>query len=114
MNRQKIESILSRHSVKTFPMNVTVELHPETPDGITRISAALTTPDVNGGGVKVFTGIKAGGFCPWLAQHVVLNSDEENDVLATVKAATLLALGHEYDEHALYDGKRIIEPHPAI
>ena len=116
MNRQKIEGILSRHSVITFPMYMKHFLQPETQDGVTRISAQLTTPPVDvveGGGLKVETNIKAGGFC-WPAHSVVVSSDDENMVVMAAKAAAMMALAHEYDEHATLDGKRIVDPHPGM
>jgi len=64
------------------------------------------------GGMRVQTNVKAGGFCPWPAHSVELLSDEEGDIVATTRAAILLALGHEVDEHMKLDGKRVREPHP--
>lgn len=110
MNREKIASTLNRINISSFPIYMELRLNPECPDGLTRVSAALRAPDVNAdAGIKVETGIKAGGL--WPPHSVVLTSDDESVVVSAAREAAVKALGHEVDEHLKFDGVIVNNPH---
>lgn len=112
MNREKIEATLNRIDLSSFPIPMKLYLNPECPDGMTRVSAALSAPDVHSGGIKVETKIKAGGF--WPPHSVVLVEDDDASITSAARSAVVKALGHEVDEHLKFDGKIVNDPHPMM
>lgn len=103
MTRERIESVLARIDVSSFPIPVVLGVS----NCGTKVSAALRAPDAR---LKVQTGVKAGGL--WPPHSVLVMGDGDADVVRAAKWAIVEALTHEVDEHLQVDGCLFTNPHP--
>lgn len=112
MDMDKIKQIVSNINVSTHDMKPTLTVGTCSATGKPKISVGLFATDARALPVK--SGLKAGGISPWPPHTIVLDSDDEQYVVASALAALDKATCHENREHFKYKGELFENPHPAV
>lgn len=109
--RAKIQSVINATDFSTFP----IKAHFSVSNCGTKVSCALETENLEarpGFWRRLFGRFSAPIMGIWPPHSVRPASDSVEDILYAQKAATLSALGHEFDEHMKHNGKLVNDPHP--
>ncbi len=113
MDMTKIQKIVSNIDVSTHDMKPTLTVGTCSETGRPKISVGLFATDARAPQLAVQSGVKAGGL-GWPPHTVVLDSDDEQHVVASALAALDKATCHENREHFKYRGELFINPHPTV
>jgi hypothetical protein len=107
MDMNKIKKIVADIDMSSHDMKPVLAVGTCSATGRPKVSVGLHASDNR---LPVQSGIKAGGIA-WPPHTIVLDSDDEKHVVASVIAALDMATAHENREHVKYKGVLFENPH---